>query len=757
MLDKNGERMLAYTVTVDNVTPIDGADNIELAHIGGWTVIVNKQDYKPGDMAVFFEIDSLLPETEWSEFLRKKKFKVKTYKLGKFGVISQGLLMPMTILPDDKEYELHEDVTNVLGVKYYAAEDNERKGKSSNPNAKYNNMAARHPKIAKKPWFKWLMKRMWGRKILFALFGKKKDSPKKFPSWIKKTDEDRCLIGNTKIDTDQGKLRIADIVNKKLDIKVKSYNINTNEVEYMAINSYQKYPLNEKLIEIEYPYCGNSFRKNRIVCSLDHKFFTGEEYASAKDIRVGDKIYMSEVCYGDEVIPAIYGMLLGDSSIIKEKRSASNNIRISTTHGEAQLDYLKLKQHMFGEDNFAIYEGKSGYCDNVVYRGSLVMDVNVSNHVLNDCYSNGKKIITQSMIDKITPMSLALWYMDDGSIKHRSANDSNNPNIVLSTCGFTKEENEILIDMLQNKFGVEANLRKEKDKYWSIYITVKGTKVFLDIIKDYIPACMKYKTVEEYENVPCVLNNIVFERNEMLVPVVVSDVKEYNNKYHDKHIYDIEVDCNHNFFANNILVHNCENMMWIIENKEPMVVTEKIDGTSTTFFLDLTGRKPDFGVCSRNVRQLDQDQKSFHEWDDICNVYWEMAIKYNVEEALKDIAKKHNVKRVVLQGETYGASVQGNPYKMEERDFAAFNLVFNGERLGSIEAKEILSEYDVPFVPILETNYVFPNDFEEIKLSADGKSVINKRCLREGLVIRSLDGKLSTKNISRNFLLKKKD
>lgn len=388
----NGERALAYIVEIDDITPIEGADNIELATVGGWRVIVNKTQFNAGDNAVFFEIDSLLPETEWSEFLRPRKFRIKTMKLNKFKVISQGLLMPVDILPSNKEYNVGDDVTKTLGVTYYVAEDNMRKNKDGNPNEKYNRMCARNPKLAKKPWFKWFMKRTWGRKLLFVFFGRKKDNPKKWPEWIKKTDEDRI-----------------------------------------------------------------------------------------------------------------------------------------------------------------------------------------------------------------------------------------------------------------------------------------------------------------------------------------------------------------------------ENMTWMLNIDEPFVCTEKIDGTSTTVFLDTTTRKPDFGVCSRNVRQMDRDQENFHTSDDVGNVYWEMVDKYNLQDVLTDIVKKHNVKRVVLQGETFGSSVQGNPYKLDERRFAAFNLIFDGERLGSLDAKKILDEYDVPFVPIIDDAYVFPNDFEELKLQADGKSTINTKVCREGFVYRSLDGKQSAKNVSRDFLIHKKD
>lgn len=755
----NGERALAYIVTIDDITPINGADNIELARVGGWRVIVNKEQFKPGDAAVFFEIDSLVPEAEWSEFLRPKKFRVKTYKLNKFKVVSQGLLMPMDILPQDKTFNVGDDVTKVLGVTYYVKEDNYRKAKDGNPNEKYNRMAAKHPKLAKKKWFRWLMKRMWGKKLLFVFLGRHIDEKKyRFPAWIKRTDEDRCLIGDTKIQTEQGIFRIADIVNKKLDVNIKSYNFSTGKIEYKPIVSYQKYPNNEELLEIEYPYRPYTDKKNRVVCSKDHKFFVNGAYVKAEDIVVGDKILMPYMSYGDDAIAALYGMILGDACIEHDERCASKNIRIGVTHGEDQFDYMKIKQKMFGVDNFHILiGGKSGYCDKKIYRGQIITDPKITESVLNDCFINKKKTVTNSMVNKINEIGLALWYLDDGSLKHRDDNSGCNPNVIISTNAYTKEENEILINMLKNKFGIDCNIRSEKDKYWCIYITVGGTKKLFEIIGDYIPMSMKYKAPKEYENTPCVLEDIVFERKIRLIEIPVTNVKIYNGKRNYKNIYDIEVADNHNFFANNVLVHNCENTPWILDSDEPWVVTEKIDGTSTTVFLDCTKRKHDFGVCSRNVRQMTPDQENYHTSEDVGNVYWEMALKYDMQNALEDIAKKYNVQRVVLQGETYGEAIQGNPLHLKYRDFAAFNLIFDGERLGSIQAKEILDGYGIPFVPIIDKEFYMPDTFEELKEQADGKSTINPKCLREGFVYRSYDGKQSAKNVSVKYLLKQKD
>lgn len=405
------ERSLAHIEKIAWVKPIEGADNIELIGVLGWVCIAKKGEFKPGDICVYFEIDSKLPETEWSEFMRTKHFKVKTMKLGRFNVISQGLALPIALF--NKEMHLvpgcppiknepyivvHDakstsldigaDVTELLGVTYSVVEDNIRKSKNGDPNAKYKSMAARHKELFKKKPIRWLMKRDWGKKLLFLFFGKKKDNPKQFPEWIHKTDE----------------------------------------------------------------------------------------------------------------------------------------IRI-------------------------------------------------------------------------------------------------------------------------------------------------------------------------------------------------------------------------------------ENAPFYLESIEPWVKTEKLDGTSSTYAIDFMNpkiKKGDFIVCSRNVRQKDEEQAYWHECG---NVYWEMADKYSIESVLRCISIEFNAKRVVLQGETYGLAVQGNPYKLKERRFAAFNLIIDGIRFDSVRAQNILKQFNIPFVPIIDTNYYLPKDIETFKLEADGKSFISD-VPREGFVYRSLDGAKSFKNVSREFLLK---
>lgn len=192
----NDKRALAYTVTVDEIREIPGYDRVEHARVGGWWIIVAKADnIEPGDMCVYFEVDSKVPATdERFAFLEKRNYKVKTLKMCK--VFSQGLLMPIALFPElGADPEIHTDVTDTLGIKYAVDEDNERKANRVNKDKKYQSMAARHAKLFKKPLFRWLMRRKWGRKLLFMIFGKKRDNPRGWPThfqYIHKTDEERC-------------------------------------------------------------------------------------------------------------------------------------------------------------------------------------------------------------------------------------------------------------------------------------------------------------------------------------------------------------------------------------------------------------------------------------------------------------------------------------------------------------------------------------------------------------------------------------
>lgn len=203
----------------------------------------------------------------------------------------------------------------------------------------------------------------------------------------------------------------------------------------------------------------------------------------------------------------------------------------------------------------------------------------------------------------------------------------------------------------------------------------------------------------------------------------------------------------------------CENMQWVLEDKTPFIVTQKCDGSSGTYILErkLFGRF-EFYVCSRNVRQLDENQKCFYEE----NYYWEVAKKYKIEEFLKDFLKNNpDIKYVCLQGEICSPKIQGNPHKLTETHFYAFHFTDSEKGRWDIrDMKKLLDKYFIQTVPIINENYILPDDFEEFKQSADGfyDSEVCEGWTqqpREGYVYyKTTDPNFSFKNVSRSYLLK---
>jgi RNA ligase (TIGR02306 family) len=119
-------RYQAHVEKIISIAPIPDADRIEKATILGWEVVVQKKDgFKLGDLVVYIEIDSLLPDNANFEFMRKYKFRVKTIKLK--NQVSQGLVIPISMLPNNIQVKEGMDVSEILGITKYDPEGDKEK------------------------------------------------------------------------------------------------------------------------------------------------------------------------------------------------------------------------------------------------------------------------------------------------------------------------------------------------------------------------------------------------------------------------------------------------------------------------------------------------------------------------------------------------------------------------------------------------------------------------------------------------------
>lgn len=210
------ERKLASIQKISKIEPIDGADKIEVATVNGWNVVVAKDmEYEPGEVVVYCEIDSFLPIKPEFEFLRKTSYKkmgdqegfrLKTVRMR--GVVSQGLILPISVIDDfsPDDYDIGEDVSEKLGIVKYETP------------------------------------------IPACLAGVAKGS---FPSFLVRTDEERCLAGNTVISTPNGNMTIKEIVESRYSGPIISYNHLTSKLEQDVITDHSCMRDNKEWYKIE--------------------------------------------------------------------------------------------------------------------------------------------------------------------------------------------------------------------------------------------------------------------------------------------------------------------------------------------------------------------------------------------------------------------------------------------------------------------------------------------------------------------------
>jgi len=179
-----------------------------------------------------------------------------------------------------------------------------------------------------------------------------------------------------------------------------------------------------------------------------------------------------------------------------------------------------------------------------------------------------------------------------------------------------------------------------------------------------------------------------------------------------------------------------------IESNGNFYITEKLDGSSATFYIN----NGEFGVCSRNLELLETEG----------NTFWKVARELDLENKMR--AKNKNF---VIQGELIGEGIQGNPYKIKGhtvRFFTAFDIDAH-KRFNYAEFAMFMARNELEVVPLLSirAGTDLPKTIDELLKFAEGKSSLNEKTEREGIVIRTSDNVISFKAISNKFLLKDKN
>lgn len=169
-------------------------------------------------------------------------------------------------------------------------------------------------------------------------------------------------------------------------------------------------------------------------------------------------------------------------------------------------------------------------------------------------------------------------------------------------------------------------------------------------------------------------------------------------------------------------------------------ITEKLDGTSCTFFLD---QDQDLHVCSRNLDLKENPDNSL----------WKTALRYGVRERMIELG----LINCAVQGELIGEGIQGNKYGLKGQDFFVFDIyrVNEARYMSHHERLMHTNGLGLKHTPLIDPCAGIYADVAQLLSLAEGKSVLNDRTEREGLVFKCISNTdIHFKCISNRWLLK---
>ena len=355
---------------------------------------------------------------------------------------------------------------------------------------------------------------------------------------------------------DGSKIPIGKLVDNKLRVDVLSYNEMTQQIEPKPVVRWMKKPPVLPTVRI-------TLNNNRaVVCTMNHKFYTPDGVRHASELDIGQFVYANYERITQRQLEVIAGAAIGDGHIALT--GSQMRARLSITQGVEQKDYLDYKVRLLGDlvqspPQFQL--SPKSFSTKGTFRAATLSCSQIA-ELHRELYgANRRKRVSRQYLDRITPLGLALWYLDDGSLvtqdnqykRKKDGGVSHYPatRSMLSVYGFGVEESQLVVDWLNDKWGIEGGVTATA-KGPAIWLTLDGTERLHELIAPYVPPAIDYKLLPQYRGQFCPPTD-----DGQLSCLGVSIIKNIEWVEPPEFVYNIEVADNHNYFIRDILVANC--------------------------------------------------------------------------------------------------------------------------------------------------------------------------------------------------------
>lgn len=387
-----------------------------------------------------------------------------------------------------------------------------------------------------------------------------------------------CIHRTGKVTTEDGIQTIKQIVDSKYKGKVLSFNEKTHNLEWKSVINHSKgsiHQTNKKWVALK-----TNTKCSEVRCTDDHPVYVVDNILNpslhiVEAVKTAGRYLVSLVTdkkdnknflYNEDQISVLIGSLLGDGTITKKGLFTED-------HSPDQSEYLKFKATVLNAKPYALKKQGSWS-----WRFSERMHcrINDQTRLLRSMfYRDGKKVITEEVLNLLNPLALAVWYCDDGNLLKQKKSREEVYGFSLNTQSFTYDEHLLIKDWFSKNLDIDLTIVGytthykgvvSKKYYLSCYKWSHVSK-FFNTIAPFVPKVIESYTLNKRDGTSKVVNKIppCFQGGSKVE--INSTFLNFSTQYVNEVVplppklesllYDIEVEDNHNFFVNGKLVHNC--------------------------------------------------------------------------------------------------------------------------------------------------------------------------------------------------------
>jgi recombination protein RecA len=364
-----------------------------------------------------------------------------------------------------------------------------------------------------------------------------------------------CFNYSTRVQLADGTTeKIGKIVNNKMDVEVLSYDPETDRIVPRKVANWFNNGPAEQFLQFTIEKSGGN-GKSQFAATPNHLIRTLGGWTEAGDLIAGDRVLAAEPHrLSDQQFQVVLGSLMGDGNLSPNRRDR-NGVRFRLGHGAKQVEYLEWKTALIGNIKHSVSENAKGA--KFVDFTPLPELAELQRAVY---LGDGKKFLSEEYLKALTPLALAIWYMDDGSFTIRSKGLQNRTTggsgrIEICVEAMSEGSRVRLRDYLRDTHGLDVRLRLSGVAGKAVLVfSTAATATFQEIVAPYMAPSMEYKLLPRFRGQSKVTPRFV-EPTQRLVPARILDV---HVKPHTRSMnrFDIEVEGNHNYFVDGVMVHN---------------------------------------------------------------------------------------------------------------------------------------------------------------------------------------------------------